>query len=94
MEEMVNAYKTLVGKSEGKRPFQKPMCKWDNNIKMKLKEKAVEGFWGPGDSEECAAFIFTQTLEAVYSSDTLEMAPGTSWYCNSQNMMYPMLGSK
>jgi hypothetical protein len=33
----------LVGKFEGKRPFQKPTCIWDSNIIMNLQERAVEG---------------------------------------------------
>jgi hypothetical protein len=32
--EMRNAYKILFGKSEGKRPFGRPRCKWGNNIRM------------------------------------------------------------
>jgi hypothetical protein len=33
----------LVGKCEGKRPFQKPACIWDSNIIMNLQERAVAG---------------------------------------------------
>jgi len=29
---MINAYRVLVGKSEGKIPLGR--CEWDNNIKM------------------------------------------------------------
>jgi hypothetical protein len=28
----------IVRKPEGKRPLGRPNCKWDNNIKMDLKE--------------------------------------------------------
>jgi len=31
------AHSVLVKKPEGKRPFGRPMCRWDN-IKMDLKE--------------------------------------------------------
>jgi hypothetical protein len=31
-------YRVLVGKPEGKRPFGRPMRKWDDNIKMNLEE--------------------------------------------------------
>jgi hypothetical protein len=34
MQENVNVYRGLFGKSEGKRPFEKPRRKWENNIKM------------------------------------------------------------
>jgi len=42
----------LVGKFEGKRPFQKPTCIWSSNIIINLQERAVEGcglVWGLGD---------------------------------------------
>jgi hypothetical protein len=28
----------LLGKPEGRRPFERPRCRWDNNIKMDLRE--------------------------------------------------------
>jgi len=31
-------YRVLVGKAEGKRIFGRPMCRWENNIKMDLQE--------------------------------------------------------
>jgi hypothetical protein len=34
-----NAYSTLVGKPEGKRPLGRPRHRWVNNIKINLKEK-------------------------------------------------------
>jgi hypothetical protein len=37
-----NAYRVLVGKSEGKRPLGKPRCRWVN-IKMDLRERGWEG---------------------------------------------------
>jgi hypothetical protein len=33
-----NAYRILVGKSEGKRPLGRPRRKWMDNIKMDLRE--------------------------------------------------------
>jgi hypothetical protein len=30
---MRNAYNISVGKPEGKRPFGKPRCRWDGNIR-------------------------------------------------------------
>jgi hypothetical protein len=35
MDETRSAYETLVGTSEGKRPFAN--CKWEHNIKIDLK---------------------------------------------------------
>jgi hypothetical protein len=31
---MRDAYKTLVGRPEGKRPLGRPRCRWEDNIKM------------------------------------------------------------
>jgi hypothetical protein len=45
MEEKRNAYRILVGKPEGKRPLGRPRRKWEDNIKMDLKEIG----WGGND---------------------------------------------
>jgi hypothetical protein len=31
-------HRVLVGKPEGKRPFRRPGCRWEDNIKMDLQE--------------------------------------------------------
>jgi len=36
--EMRNAYNILVGKSEGKRPLERPRCRWADYIRMDLRE--------------------------------------------------------
>jgi hypothetical protein len=33
-----NAYRVLVGKPEGKRSLRRPRRRWENNIKMELRE--------------------------------------------------------
>jgi len=39
-------HRFLVGKLEGKRPFGRPRCRWENNIKMDLREVGgVETGW-------------------------------------------------
>jgi hypothetical protein len=38
MGEKRNTYRILVGKPEGKRRLERPKCRWDNNIKMDLRE--------------------------------------------------------
>jgi hypothetical protein len=38
MGERKNACKILVGKPEGKRPLEKPRCRWVDNIKMDLRK--------------------------------------------------------
>jgi len=36
--EMRNSYKILEGKSEGKRPLGRPGRRWEDNIRMDLRE--------------------------------------------------------
>jgi hypothetical protein len=36
MREKRNVYRLLVGKPEGKRPLERPKCRWIDNIKMDL----------------------------------------------------------
>jgi hypothetical protein len=38
MREMRNAHKILVGKPEGKRSLGRPRCKYEDNIRVNLKE--------------------------------------------------------
>jgi hypothetical protein len=40
---MRDAYKTLVGKLEGKRPFEIGKRRWEDNIKMDLRDLVLEG---------------------------------------------------
>jgi hypothetical protein len=40
-----NAYRILVGKSEGKRPLERPRRTWVDNIKMDLREIRM-GWYG------------------------------------------------
>jgi hypothetical protein len=38
-----NAYRILVGKTEGKRPLERPRRRWVDNIKTDLRENG--SFW-------------------------------------------------
>jgi hypothetical protein len=40
--EVRNAYKILVRKSEEKRPFGRPMCRWEDNFRMDLRDWTVD----------------------------------------------------
>jgi hypothetical protein len=43
MGEGRGAYRVLVGRPEGKRPLGRPRRKWENNIKMDLREIGIDG---------------------------------------------------
>jgi len=43
MEEMTNALNILAGKSEGKRPLGRLRQRWEDNIRIDLKETGWEG---------------------------------------------------
>jgi hypothetical protein len=36
-------YGVLVGRPEGKRPLGRPRCRWEDNIKMDLREIGING---------------------------------------------------
>ena len=38
-------YRVLVGKPEGKRPLERPRRRWEDNIKMDLREVGGGGDW-------------------------------------------------
>ena len=42
MEQSRNAYRVLVGKSEGRRPLGRPRRRWEDNIRMDLREVACD----------------------------------------------------
>jgi hypothetical protein len=42
MRAVRNAYRIIFGKSEEKRPLQSTRRRWENTIKMDLKEKGCE----------------------------------------------------
>ncbi|KAJ4449908.1 hypothetical protein ANN_01315 [Periplaneta americana] len=43
MSESRNAYKVLVGRPEGKRPFRRPRRRWEDTIKINLREVGYDG---------------------------------------------------
>jgi hypothetical protein len=46
IEMNIHAKKSLAEKPEGKRPLRRPMCIWEGNVKMGLKEIGWEGSSG------------------------------------------------
>ena len=62
MGEGRGVHRVLVGKPEGKRPLGRPRCRWEDNIKMDLRE--VGGGCGEWmelgqDRERCWALVST-----------------------------------
>jgi hypothetical protein len=43
MGEGTGVYRVLVGKSEGKRPLGRPRRKWEDNIKLDVREIGIDG---------------------------------------------------
>jgi hypothetical protein len=43
MGEGRNVYRVLVGKPEGKRPLERPRCRWEDGVKMHLEETGWRG---------------------------------------------------
>jgi hypothetical protein len=41
MEEGRGVYRVLVGRPEGKRPLRRPRRRWEDNIKMDLREMEI-----------------------------------------------------
>jgi hypothetical protein len=46
MGEGRGVYRVLVGRPEGKRPLGRPRRRWDDNIKMDLREIGIVGRTG------------------------------------------------
>jgi hypothetical protein len=42
MGEGRGVYRVLDGRSEGKRPLGRPRCRWEDNIKMDLRETGID----------------------------------------------------
>jgi len=45
MVEGRGVHRVLVGKPEGKRPLERSRLRWEDNIKMDLREVGVGGDW-------------------------------------------------
>jgi hypothetical protein len=62
MGERRGAYRALVGKPDGRRPLGRPRRRWEDNIKMGLREVGGEGAdWIDlaQDRDRCWAVVYT-----------------------------------
>jgi hypothetical protein len=60
MGERRNAYTTLVGKPEGKRPLERPRRRWVDNVKLNLGEigwGSMEWIDLAQDIDQCSALV-------------------------------------
>jgi hypothetical protein len=62
MGEGRGAYRVLIGRPKGKRPLGRPRCRWEENIKMDLREIGIDGvnwIWQAQDRVRWRAFVNT-----------------------------------
>jgi hypothetical protein len=62
MVEGRGVYRVFVGKPEGKRPLRRPRRRWEDNIKLDLREIGIDrANWIrlAQDSVQCRAFVNT-----------------------------------
>jgi hypothetical protein len=62
MEEGKVVYRVLVGKPEGKTPLGRPRCRWEDSIKVDLREIGIDGanwFRVAQDRVQWRAFVNT-----------------------------------
>jgi hypothetical protein len=67
-EEMRNVYKILVGKSERKIPLGRPRRRWEDNIRMDLREirwEVVEWIHQAQDRDQWRALVNTLMILLV-----------------------------
>jgi hypothetical protein len=60
MEDGTGIYGVLVGRPNGKRPWGRPRCRWEDNIKMDLREMGINGanwIWLAQDKVQWWAFV-------------------------------------
>jgi hypothetical protein len=43
MGEGRGVYRVLAGRSKGKRPLGRPRCRWEDNIKLDLRDIQIDG---------------------------------------------------
>jgi hypothetical protein len=62
MGEGRGVYRILLGRFEGKRPLERPRCRWEDNIKLDLREIGIDvanWIWLAQDRIQWRAFVNT-----------------------------------
>jgi hypothetical protein len=60
MVEGRGVYRVLVGRPKGKRPLRRLRCRWEDNIKMDLRDIGIDGvnsIWLAQDRVQWWAFV-------------------------------------
>jgi hypothetical protein len=58
-----DVYRVLIGTPEGKRPLGRPGRRWEDNIKMDLKEIGIDGTnWSPLAQDRVQWRAFANTV--------------------------------
>jgi hypothetical protein len=60
MEEGRGVYRVFIGRPKGKRPFGRPRYRWEDNVKMDLRETGINGakwLWLAQDRVQWQAFL-------------------------------------
>jgi hypothetical protein len=76
MGEIRNAYKTLVGKPERKRPLGEPRHRWQDNIRMDLRPGRETDHSSPSSTEVKNAWFYTTTPPIPLHGMVLSQAQG------------------
>ncbi|KAJ4438883.1 hypothetical protein ANN_14836, partial [Periplaneta americana] len=83
-----NEYRVLVGRPEGKRPLGRPRRRWEDNIKMHLREMGFDDSDWIGlaqDRDEWRAYV-TGSFKAKFVCVTLESAnPAVAYSLKSRS---------
>ena len=69
MEEGRSAFKILTGKPTGKRPLGRPMRKWEDNIRMDLKEIGINTRNWIDSAQDYCRVLTNAALNASISQD-------------------------
>jgi hypothetical protein len=63
MEERRGVYRVLVGRSEGKRPLERPRCRWEDIIKLDIREIGIDkANWIHLTQDRLQWWVFVKTV--------------------------------
>jgi hypothetical protein len=66
MGEGKSVYRVLVGRPEGKRPLGRPRCRWEDNIKLDLRDTGTDGVnWIRLDQDRVQWRAFVNTVMSL-----------------------------